>query len=136
MQTDQTFLLRALGYCNFTADLTLYAVSTATQKKVHFSNQNPSRRRGGDDVVCGLGWARFSPVLSPPGPTLGLNPQSCKFSVFQSTVLQFLYILTCELSSQFEGFFDNFCLNTKHEPSGTPAHGRLLEISLERFNYP
>ena len=22
-------------------------------KKVHFSNQNPSRRRGGDDVVCG-----------------------------------------------------------------------------------
>ena len=34
-----------------------------------------------------VGWARFSPIFSPPSPILGLNPQSCKFSVFQSTVL-------------------------------------------------
>ena len=31
--------------------------------------------------------ARFSPVLSPPSPTQGLNSQSWKYSVLQSSVL-------------------------------------------------
>ena len=42
-------------------------------------------------IMSVLGLARFSPVLSPPSPTQGLNSQSWKYSVLQSSVLFSLF---------------------------------------------
>ena len=91
-----------------------------------------------------LSWPQSSPVLSPPSPAEGLNPQSSIFSVFQSFSVSVLFSPSQSFSVLIHIFwllklitdvFGNVFDNTSHTTYTVNLHLVIIPFLKDKYSH-